>query len=1033
MSSKLDNAIEKLGGLFGVWSKDKFMQLLLSSDEQLALGEAGYFEIPTPTVDAKIATLILNVSEGGMTTSKILSSMKELLKDADDDTKKQVGSLIAITYEPDAAGAEGGEKPGYNSHKSTKDFMNNPMTPPQGIGLTHEDISEEKFSIKAVLGEAAGTEEGSQINANPDAPERNTNPCLSVIQMLHPAVGPSTRDTGAISLFLNCIPTIEMSRCVPFLDMVFMFPQPPMAAGKDDDHSRVQGMSLGNFLLGAKEIKKDSAAHAYLASVDAEIAASPPDFGDSQQSDSGDKPGLSTSGLEMFTAPQTMVMADEVYKEWGDLGSGGQEDDPDAGVPAHPGGPRSAPVIDRFRPFMSLESFSVSVVPSGGMMTYKSAKMSLVLHDRSRLAEVSPLVKPDLFGQGQILMKYGWSHPDNAPHAPSRLSSESTALFGVFLGSLKCEEKYRVVNSSFSFDDVGQVKIDLTLSMMGATSFTTQKIANGPGVDDSAKEIRALNQAMSKIRRKIMKDTKGAGDLGGSNVLSAATSTSAGMRADKKTLAAIRKFLNESRRSSNPDVQNLRAGLSELFGKNANGKGGKIADLSKSIAAEIANKLKLLSTGPDPWLRPLSTITRDIKIDAEKRAWVSLGKIVTTFIGPSLAASEDFDDIQIIFYTFNDKASYMRGRNIAQFPIMISDFNRMFTDHAKMKLNMTCKSFMSFINRSFLADPGQTAYGFKTIYGKRDKENLKKRKVAKKFKKATKLFDEKQRILKNAYASDPGADLSFKRPVVQLHIESVPDKPADLGDGDDTLPPAKSQTILRIHVYDSQNTTYGCVQKLLEASNASQMGLLTKSAAGGDDDYHKREFNRALEGAVRDGLLEKYPPDPSKPKTEGGDPVSDSPKQYYRMKGGFDSLKSYIMKTVPSIRYGSQCSGVISANVSSQQNAQLASVNMMRQGFGDGADAQGARDSGLPQKITPTSLSIETFGCPLFNFGQQIFFDFGTGTTADNIYAVVGIDHTISPGEFKTSVKLVQLDTWGKFESMIDTVDKALTATSQDS
>jgi len=1031
MSSKLDDAISMLGGLFGVWSKDKFMQLLLSADEQMSLGEAGYFEIPEPSIDAKIAALVLSVSEGGMTTPKILSSMSEFLKDADPATKKQVGSLICITYEPNATGAAGGEVPGYNSHKSINEFMKTAMDPPQGVGKTHKDVSAEKFSIRDVLGAAAGTEEGSQINKDTDAPERISNPCLSVIQMLHPAVGPATRDTGAITLFLNCMPTIEMSRCVPFLDVIFMFPQPAMAVGGDDEHERVQGMSLGNFLLGAKEVEVGSAEHTYLSSVDAEVSASPPDFGDAQQSDEDGKPGLSTSGLEMFTTPQTLVMADEVHQEWGDLGSGGK-DDGTADIPAHPGGPRSAAVIDRFRPFMSLESFSVSVVPSGGMMTYKSAKMSLVLHDRSRLAEVAPLVKPDLFGKGQILIKYGWSHPDNAPHAPSRLPANSTAHFGVFLGSLKCEEKYRVVNSSFSFDEVGQVKIDLTLSMMGGTSFTTQKIANGPGVDEAANEIRALNETMRVIRRKIMRDTKGAGDLGGSNVLSAATSTSAGMRADKETLAAIRKFLRESKRTKNPDVKALREGLTKLFGKKSNGKGGKVSDLNKSIAAEIANKLKLLSSGPDPWLRGISTDKRTFKVNDKKRSWVSLGKIITTFIGPSLAASGDFDDIQLIFYTFNDKSSWMRGRNIAQFPIFIDDFKRMFTDHAKTKLNMTCKGFMSFINRSFLADPGQTAYGFKTIYGKRDKENLKKRKVAKKYKKATALFGEKQRILKNAYASDPGADLVFKRPVIQLHVEAVPDKPSDLGDGDDTMPPAKSLTILRIHIYDSQNTTYGCVQKLLEASNANSMGLLTKSAVGDAGDEHKAAFNTALEGAVRDGLLEKFPDDSSQKHAEGGDDtVADSPKQHYRLVGGFNALKSYIMKTVPSVRYGSQCSGVISANVSSQQNPQLASINMMRSPGADGADAQGTRDSGLPMRVSPTSLSIETFGCPLFNFGQQIFFDFGTGTTADNIYAVVGIDHTIGPGEFKTSVKLIQLDTWGKFESMIDTVDSVLTATSQ--
>tara|TARA_Y100000592_G_C5404094_1_gene284683 strand:- start:688 stop:1047 length:360 start_codon:yes stop_codon:yes gene_type:complete len=105
----------------------------------------------------------------------------------------------------------------------------------------------------------------------------------------------------------------------------------------------------------------------------------------------------------------------------------------------------------------------------------------------------------------------------------------------------------------------------------------------------------------------------------------------------------------------------------------------------------------------------------------------------------------------------------------------------------------------------------------------------------------------------------------------------------------------------------------------------------------------------------------------------------------------------------------------------------LMTVNMIRNQGGP-EDPVGARESGLPLRVAPVQLSIETIGCPIWNFGQQLFIDFGTGTTVDNIYAVTGIDHSIAAGEFKTSVKLVQLDSYGKFESIVDVVNDAVVA-----
>jgi hypothetical protein len=46
-------------------------------------------------------------------------------------------------------------------------------------------------------------------------------------------------------------------------------------------------------------------------------------------------------------------------------------------------------------------------------------------------------------------------------------------------------------------------------------------------------------------------------------------------------------------------------------------------------------------------------------------------------------------------------------------------------------------------------------------------------------------------------------------------------------------------------------------------------------------------------------------------------------------------------------------------------------------------------------------------GCPLLQFGQSFYVDFGTGTSADNIYTVTSFSHKITPGDFSTSAKLI--------------------------
>ena len=251
-------------------------------------------------------------------------------------------------------------------------------------------------------------------------------------------------------------------------------------------------------------------------------------------------------------------------------------------------------------------------------------------------------------------------------------------------------------------------------------------------------------------------------------------------------------------------------------------------------------------------------------------------------------------------------------------------------------------------------------------------------------------------------------------------------------------------------MYDSQATKFTAIGKMLEAMQGNATGQLTglsgkikhgnygskaevKAAKDGGiclKDKAHEEFSALIKKALDSNMLEAIPKEAG--AAIQGDAgkilLEEFAKTRFRIKGGFPALKNFVASNMPAVRYGALNSGIMSANLSSMQNPQLATINMLRAGQGGSTDPQGHRDAGVPLRVAPMELSIETMGCPLWKFGQQIFIDFGTGTTADNVYSVVGIDHSIASGEFKSSVKFVQLNTFGKFTAMTDRVEEAINA-----
>ena len=500
MSRKLDRIVTKLGHYFGIISKDGFVSLLLQEDSNLS---GGFFDIPEPSAELDVAAILMDITEGGLTTPNLLNRIKDLTAGGE-DSDTPVGDLIKICYEPDEDWVS-----------NTANVLLTPDNAPKNQGAKKGS----SYSIKKV----AGLPESSEVNKNNGRPAEG-EPTMSVIQVLTSRFSPANRDTGALALFLNAMPTLEVSRAVPFIDVV-LIQEGEMLEPTGDTKSRINKLSLGQFLLGNAEVENDTMESMILSAKDAAVLTdqqSEPDFTNSDGDEITPMP-FSTAGMEMFTSPQTLINANESHREYDPppTGAAASAAAEDAGFPDTR---RAASVIDRFRPLMTLNSLNFSVVPSGGMMSYKSGKLKFTLHDRSRMAEIAAFVRPSMFKSTHLMIEYGWAHPDAKVH--STPGPNSREIFGEFIGSLRAKEKYMVVNSSFSFDAVGQVEVELQLSMLSAKAAKQIQIGMSEKTKAEFQKVKDITDLIGELRGRM--SSKAAKALGGDGNILGALSSPAG-------------------------------------------------------------------------------------------------------------------------------------------------------------------------------------------------------------------------------------------------------------------------------------------------------------------------------------------------------------------------------------------------------------------------------------------------------------------------------------------------------------------------
>lgn len=983
----LQDSIKTLSKYFGLYTvRDLSGRIALSQIQGQESGTS--FDLPSaPAHITRIIELLIDTSSGGYTSNDIVNGINRMLDGgnsgqdsggSNEDVTTAVNRIIKIVYGP---GSESGND-----------------SPMANAGVLKGSVNRPQDAVQTILN-------STTINSNREHPNRDTAPSLSAILVNTVRVLPVHKNVNAVTIFMNGLPSLEIAKSVPYLDIQFQFSRPPL-----DGNNQIQGPGLIKFLDGAEVSANGTRRLLVMAN---QLSGSVVN---------GSNQEFTVAGMEMFTAPQTLVNGNEDRQQF-----------------AFGTNRRSAPVLDKFRPFMTFKNLTVEVAPTTGFMCYKTAKMDFVLHDRSRIAEIADFIRPDLYSNTEILIEYGWSHPD----PPSAKNAYANLLNG-----MRCREKYGIVNVSMNFDNAGQVNITLTLAMRGASDFRTETISSAEtGTGDIIRQVRDLSTSVGELRRRLFQNNSpGTREVRGVQILDAAGDANGQLLLTPDLRRELASFSAQLRRnSSNPSAQGLLTALNGLYG--TNGQGGQVSSLRSTIQRNIAEKLQGLTRGGVEAFSASPTVNfpegnaagrRYITYNGEARreidqadqvlrqlgvrTSVTLGSLMLAFVGQPLAASHKFDDIQLLFYPFNSYAGFARTLNVANFQVDTRFFLREYTryrmENASRAADMSLQDFLNFVSHTIVEDPAAPSYGLRDPnghgrpYWRTPTENSSGA-AESTAQDSLALQTRLENLLRGPNGTPDG---SFRLPQLDYYIECLPRTRDAIQEGQ-TTEGASALSILRIHVFDRNTTSYDTQAALLEANREDELRTIStlQTGAGGNQgvrESHAETANSVIQAARNAQLITQIP---------------DSRPPMYRINGGPARLREFMMKTSPYIIVGAQGTAIKDASLATQQNAQLSTVNLLRSFHADPLQPNGESPGGLPLQVIPCDLSVTCLGCPLLDFGTKFFVDFATGTTIDNYYFVTGLSHKFEPGNFSTDIKFSPYDGWGKYRSLIETIRSAQT------
>lgn len=982
---EIDEAVDDLRKWFRLFSLDEFVEGDITRQSPIGGGNLAGLNVPNTGSDqqAIVANQRFLEASGLSPLIKRLSSLIVDTQRGSFTSSALINELISISEEFKQAGT---------INPKVRQIISNFELANVIAPFFEKSITKSSAGIDASLKEVLGTlnsENKGGININPNSPSKD-NPTASILLNKSTRISISNKNGNALSIFFNTIPTMEWSRAIPLVNIKFQFQRPAISAD-----NKASTPSMLKFLEGAVQLSPKSTTQGVnqgspgsSGQTDFDLKLQTAQSLDTEFGLSGDNnpEGIGEAGSELFLMPQTLVNANAGDSE----------------------ALRAVPIIDKFRPLASLRQFEVDITPAAGAIAYRTAKLSFTLHDRSRLNEISDFIKAGLYNNTEMLIEYGWEHPDK----------DKGNAYARFINSLRIKEKYQISNYDLQLKTNGEVDIDLSLFTKGAVDLYTSKIADTEDVIQPQEFVQQLQDRISELRKRIFNQeqtlTK---EIRGQQILNTAGDHNANIELSPQLRRELRKTLAQLDKNPAESAKELRQALIDLYG--TDGTDGAARTLANSISDQINRKMKIIKGKS---IKQGGERTDDPFLESEdfgdkKEAYVSLAKLFLIFVVQPLARTRKFDDIQVIFYNLNSKAGNGRGSNLGSFPIEVGNFQKKYKKLATQRrtANLTLQEFMRFIGNGYLEDISNPLYGLRDLYRyEPDRETGKRNIPVRKFRNnPTALNTEIQNRMRSAGIPDG----IFQLPQVDMYVECVPAHATREGESSNVF---DGLTVLRIHVFDKLASEFESQQDFLAAQRddaIATLGDFPLGATTNDDqkDEQNKTLNELVQKAVERGLVE-----PITSKDGNGS------NKVYRFKGGARALKSFIAETMPSIYYGVNNTAVLEAGLRTMQDQKLTSINMINAGDKGDLTPNGGATNGVPVRLFPAQMNMRTLGCPIIEFTQKMFCDFQTGTSFDNIYYATKIQHSIEPGRFNSSIEWVPGDAYGQYQNVVEKVNAAI-------
>lgn len=306
------------------------------------------------------------------------------------------------------------------------------------------------------------------------------HPSLGAIIIKDPRIGLPAKNSDHLNIFFNGIPAIELSRCTPYISIAVV------TNSEENKPNNINNVTFMRFVKANSlnyKIKDENGNftdnHSLVLDENIGIRQGRPDEYE-QYFDAGlnFKNETDISLMDIFTAPQTMANAN-INK--------------DIDATDYRKSLFGQSVLEPIMPMMTLSNLSIDISGMGvALFSSKVGSISLKLHDRSRLADISQLVAANQFGSTKMIIEFGWSHPDG--------DVKSNNIIGQYLNCLRDRGIYTVKASSFNFSGGNTVDISIGLACYGQQTAKAITAAAGTKMP-----INVFKESINKINSNLQK------------------------------------------------------------------------------------------------------------------------------------------------------------------------------------------------------------------------------------------------------------------------------------------------------------------------------------------------------------------------------------------------------------------------------------------------------------------------------------------------------------------------------------------------